>query len=285
MSSSKVFKQDSLFTPTTLVRHNIVLPREEERPPAAAAVVEEVVAEEAAAQETLPGSELPELPSEVWDEPAAANTPEPESMPTAAPVPEPEPAEPAIDIDAIRQEAYNRGMADVAGQLKMELHQAISAFAEGCQKIDSQHKTMFHRNRAELINLVIMLTEKILRHELTTPRNVIAATLEAALEQAIESEEFYVTLHPDDLAIAEAKVPELIASVRGLSRLVFKTDPSMSRGGCLLESPTCAVDASIELQLESTKEFLEQQPVFVPPADDEPAPASGAVAGETPAGA
>ncbi|WP_310598950.1 FliH/SctL family protein [Desulfobulbus sp.] len=283
MSSSKVFKQDPLFTPTTLVRHNIAVPREEERPPAAAAVVEDGVAGEAAIQETQPGFELAELPSEVWDEPATESVPEPEPMPTA--VTEPEPAAPAIDIDAIRQEAYNRGMADVAAQLKMELHQAISAFAEGCQKIDSQHKTMFQRNRAELINLVIMLTEKILHHELTTPRNVIAATLEAALEQAIESEEFYVTLHPDDLAIAETKVPELIASVRGLSRLVFKTDPSMSRGGCLLESPTCAVDASIELQLANTKEFLEQQPVFVPPADDEPAPASGAAAGETPAGA
>ncbi|MCL2457643.1 MAG: flagellar assembly protein FliH [Desulfobulbus sp.] len=265
MSSSKVFKLDPLFTPTTLIRHNIALPREEKARP-----VEALVADEPTVQETLPEPELPEPPPEALNEL--------EHAPTL----EPEPAPPAIDIEAIRQEAYNRGMADVAAQLKMELRQAVAAFAAGCQKNDKLRATLFQRNRTELTNLVILLTEKILRQELATSRNVIAATLEAALEQAIESEEFYVTLHPDDLAVAEANAPELIASIRGLSRLVFKTDPSMSRGGCLLESASCTVDASIELQLDNTKEFLEQQPVFIPPADNEFEVVSGAPAGETP---
>ncbi|MCL1981024.1 MAG: flagellar assembly protein FliH [Proteobacteria bacterium] len=263
MSSSKVFKQDPLFTPTTLVRHNIALAREEEPPS-----VEMAVADEPVVQETPPEFEPCEQSPEVEGEPAPESEPEPE----------PEPAAPAIDVEAIRQEAYNRGMADVAAQLKMDMHQAVAAFAEGCQKIDGQRQAMFQRNRAELINLVIILTKKILHHELTLPRNVIAATLEAALEQAIESEEFYVTLHPDDLAMAEAKAPELIASIRSLSHLVFKTDPSMSRGGCQLESPTCTVDASIELQLDSAKEFLEQLSTFTPPDDDEPVISSGTLA-------
>ena len=262
MSSSKVFKRDTLFIPTTLVRYSIPLPRVKKASPA-----EAPAASKPTGRETRSGQEFPEVP----------DASEPERVPMLEP-------EPAIDIEAIRQEAYNRGMADLAAQLEGELHQAAAAFAEGCQKNDTLRKSMFQRNRAELTDLIIMLTEKILRHELTTPRNVIAATLEAALEQAIESEEFYVTLHPDDLAVAEAKAPELIASIRGLSRLIFKTDPSMSRGGCLLESLTCAVDATIELQLNNTREFLEQQTVFVPPADEEFAVAPEAPTGETPAG-
>jgi len=262
MSSSKIFKRDTLFIPTTLVRYSIPLPREKKARPA-----EAPAADGSTVQKISPEIELPEVLNE------------PEHVPAL----DAEPAAPAIDIEAIRQEAYNRGMADLAAQLKMDLNQAVSAFAEGCQKFDGLRTTMFQRNRAELVNLVVMIAEKILRHELTTSRNVIAATLEAALEQAIESEEFYVTLHPDDLAVAEAKAPELIASIRGLSRLVFKADPHMSRGGCLLESLSCSVDASIELQLDNTREFLEQQPVFVPPADDEFAAASVTLAGETPA--
>lgn len=199
-------------------------------------------------------------------------------------MPEPEPI-PAIDLDAIRQEAYNRGMADLAAQLQTELRQAAAAFAEGCRKFDNQRKTLFRRHRGELVTLIILLSEKILRHELATQRNVIAATLEAALEQAIESEEYYVTLHPDDLAVAEAKVPELIASIRGLSRLVFKTDASMTQGGCLLESSAGTVDASIEGQLDSIKEFFKDQPLFAAPSDNEPVAASGPPVEETPSAA
>ncbi|WP_157469834.1 FliH/SctL family protein [Desulfobulbus elongatus] len=256
MSSSKVFKQDPLFTPTTLVRRSIPLPRKEE-PPA----VEEPVA----------------------DGPGVRDTPvEPEHPPEDRGRHEPEPA-PAVDAEAIRQEAYNQGRADLADQFQMDVHQAVAAFAESCQKLDGQRTTMFRHNRAELINLVVLISEKILRRELATPRNVIAATLEAALEQAIESEEYYVTLHPDDLAVAEARVPELIAAIRGLAHLVFKTDEGMTRGGCLLESAVCTVDASIETQLDSMKELLEEQPFFVPapgsdfaaapePPDGEPPP-------------
>ncbi|MCL2789983.1 MAG: FliH/SctL family protein [Desulfobulbus sp.] len=262
MNSSKVFKQDPLFVPTSLVCRSIALPRDE-APPA----VETAVPEKPAIQ-SVPEPEHP---------------PKVEAVPEPAPEPvsEPEPAS-VIDLEAIRQEAYDCGRADLAAQFKTELNQAVMAFAEGCRKFDTQYKTMFARHRAEMINLIALLSEKIVRHELTTPRTVIAATLEAALDQAIESEEYYVTLHPDDLAVAEAKAPELIASIRGLSHLVFKTDASMTRGGCLLESSAGIVDASIELQLESMKEFLAEQPLFVSPPDKETETAFGPPIAETP---
>jgi len=253
MSSSKVFKQDPHFTPTPLVRRDIAPARKEGK----TAVVEK-----------------PSAPAAT-----AANAPPPDVPP---PQPEPAPA-PVIDVEAIRQEAYNQGMADLAAQWQRELEQTLAAFADGCQKIDSHRKTMFSQSREDLINLIILLSEKILGRELTTPRNIIAATLQSALEQAIESEEYYVTLHPEDLAFAEAKAPELITAIRGLSRLVFKTDDTLTRGGCLLESTLCTVDASIETQLAGMKEFLTEQPLFVPVADIDPPVPSGQAAEEPPA--
>lgn len=244
MSSSKVFKQDPHFTPTTLVRRSIA-PLKKENPPAAA-------------QTDAPDEpELEEIQVDL-EAPAVNDEPGPASLPP----------EPAIDLDALRQEAYSQGMADATARFQAEVTQVVAAFADGCQKIDSHRKIMFQHNRAELVNLLILLVQKILRQELTTPRTIVAATLEAALEQAIESEEYYVTLHPEDLAAAEAKVPELVAAVRGLARLVLKTDATMTRGGCLLESAVCTVDASIETQVDSLREFIDEHPLFVPAPDD-----------------
>lgn len=241
MSSSKVFKKDPHFTPTPLVRRNLTPPKNETKP--------------AVAEVPPPSHEsvLHEVQPEPMEIPAIQDERE-----TA----------PAINLEALRMEAYNQGMADLAAQLQMEVQQTVAAFAEGCRKIDHQRKTMLQQSQGDLINLIILLSKKILGQELATPRNIIAATLQSAMEQAIESEEYYVTLHPEDLSFAEAKVPELITSIRGLERIVFKTDDTMARGGCLLESAVCTVDASIETQLDSMKEFLaEQQPLFIPVAE------------------
>lgn len=243
MSSSKIFKQDPLFTPMSLVRRTLQPPGEEQPQAMATAVPRD--------RTSIPAPE----------EPMTGRTSPAGIVPEEAP-----------DLDALRQEAYNQGMADLAAQYQAEFSQTMEALARACRKIDNQRRKLLDHSRGDLINLIIALSEKILRHELTTPRNVIAATLESALEQAIESEEFYVTLHPDDLAFAESRAPELITAIRGLARLHFKTDPALTRGGCMLESTACTVNASIEAQLASMGELLLEEPAILPVAIEPPPP-------------
>ena len=244
MSSSRIFKGDPLFTPTTLVQRNIAHPMGEADLAAIGAggpTDDEYVQDDSQVEQ---------------DGSASAHHGGRASEPA-----------PAFDLQALRDEAYNQGMADLAAHWETEFQQAMAAFADACQKIDRQRRTLVEHSRGDIINLIISLTRKIVGEELATPRNVIAATLQRALEQAIDSEEYYVTVHPDDLAVAEAKAPELIAAVRGLERIVFKTDPTLTRGGCLLESATCSVDATVETQLDSLREFLGEQPTLLPDLD------------------
>ncbi|MGD9947957.1 MAG: FliH/SctL family protein [Desulfobulbus sp.] len=248
MNSSKVFKGDTLFTPHSLIRHNIVLPAKE--------------------PDLAPNEPGPVLESVVQEE---------EQLAVSEAIPEPEPPPPLspVDVEAISQEAYNRGAADSAArlqaeleQMQMEFEQTMRSFGDACQQIETLHAKKLTSSHGDQINLVIALTELILGQELTTPRNHIASTLQRALEQAISSEEFHVTLHPDDLTFAEEKAPALVTATRGLEHLVFKTDPSIRRGGCLLESVNCTVDATIEGRLESVKELLEEHPTLLDPSDE-----------------
>lgn len=237
MSSSKFFKADPLFIPIPLVRCTIATPPVIEEPP------------------------VPAHPSQL----------EPEAdIEEAQPDPHPEPhIQPPIDVEAIREEAYNQGMADQAARDHADFLTACQALTEACQKIDNQRKKLLQQSRGEIVNLIITLSHKVIARELNTPRNIIAATLESALEQAIASEEFYVSLHPDDLAFAEEKAPEIIAAIRGLERLVFKTDNTITKGGCLVESKVCLVDATIETQLENLQDLLEEQNDILPHTEEE----------------
>ncbi len=241
MNSSKIFKKDSHFTAMPLVQRNIAVPAGKANGSAG------------------PNALCP--PASL----AASNDETNHRQATQA---EPEPLTP-VDLQAIQKVAYDQGVADTVVQYQFEVHQTVKAFADACQKIDDQRKKKLEQNRGDIVNLIIALSQNILGQELTTPRHIIATTLENALQQSIASEEYYVTLHPDDLALAESKTPELIAAIRGLERLVFKTDASLTRGGCLLDSLTCSVDATIETQVESMKEFLQEQPDLLPAPPEE----------------
>lgn len=245
MSSSKVFKGDTQFTPLSLIREAIEPPVRKSRQPAL------TPAPAAPSNKSVPDA-TQSLATETASSPA----------PVAEPAP---PPQPQIDIEAIRQEAFQQGAADLAHRLQSEFTQTINAFAHACQKVDELHQQRLANGTGHLVNLVMALTEKIVGQELATPRHIIADTLHTALEQAISSEEFQVTLHPDDLSFAEARTPELIAAIRGLQQLSFKTDADMLRGGCRLESVGCTVDATIEGQLAATRDYLQEHPELVEP--------------------
>ena len=208
MSSSRIYKGDPLFTPTTLVQGIITLPTDD-------------------ADLAAMGADGSTDDQFVLDEPQnerSGENPERQEDHGIEPVP-------PLDLQALREEAYNQGMADMAALHQSDFQAAIEAFAACCQKLDNQRKALLEQSRGDMINLIVAVTRKIIGQELATPRNLIATTLQTALENAIDSEEYYVTLHPDDLAFAEQQAPEIISSIRGLERLVFKTNSSISRGG------------------------------------------------------
>ena len=240
MNSSRIFKEDPLFTPISLIQASILSAEETE---AGTATPSGLDADDTSA---LPAAQPPTGNATPAGSPAASGP------------------EPPIDLQTVREEAYNQGKADQAQLAELEFQQTLAAFAMACQKIDGQRKALLHQSRGDIINLIIAMVKKILGQELITPRNVIAGTLQSALEQAIQSQEFHVTLHPDDLAFAEAKAPAIIGAISGLEHIVFKTDGTISRGGCLLESAACSVDATIETQVESVRDFLAEQPAVLP---------------------
>lgn len=225
MSSSKIFKQDQSFTRVTLVQEKI------------STVVEQMTAEAVDPMPRADQTDLIQEPPVVESPPVIQHSEE--------------------ELAEAVEKAYNQGVNDTLIQQKDHLVKTIEAFTLASQKINVLHQSLLEQSREDMINLVIALSKKILGQELEIKRDAIAMTLQNALDQAIESEEFFVTLHPDDLARAEEMVPELLASIRGLEHLVFKIDPEMTPGGCHLESNACAVDASIEMQLESARDYLE----------------------------
>lgn len=277
MSSSKVIKKTDSFVPEKIVSGTVELESQWSKiiPGAAAAFTTTTIISPDRGEETapIPDRDTPQekeataADSGLVDEPLPADMPGDSPLPPVAdtpvepviPEPEPPPPEPQIDIDALVEEAYNKGVADGAQRADDDFGSSARALAAGCEKLDSLNETILKNSMQTMEDLVMAIAEKIIRTSVEQQQETIRATVEEAIQQAVKSEEFRIILHPDDMEAIEEKKENLVASLSGLENIILKSDPTVERGGCLIESVNCTVDATLSSQLDIISEELKEK--------------------------
>jgi flagellar assembly protein FliH len=174
-----------------------------------------------------------------------------------AATPPPEPLVPAVDLDMLRQRAFSEGVIEGRRQADKDFGNAALTLQSACNQLTNLHETILRNNLDEMHRLVMLIAEKIIRHSINEQSNTILATIEDAIRLAVKSEEFQIRINPQDLEAIQAKKKELIDDISGLDNIVLKTDNSIERGGCILESANCTVDATVDSQLQVIREALE----------------------------
>ncbi|MBI4244642.1 MAG: hypothetical protein HY606_11180 [Planctomycetes bacterium] len=108
-----------------------------------------------------------------------------------------------------------------------------------------------------VINTAILIAEKIIHKEVNIDNNVISAVLKEALNYVAFTGKYKIRVNPAFLG----KVQELIGNIKTdplFSNAVFEAagDESIDSCGCIVESGTSMVDATLQEQLSRIREFL-----------------------------
>jgi len=166
--------------------------------------------------------------------------------------PTPEPAENVQElIDAARKEGYQDGYRNglvalesykqtQGAQLAAHMSDQVNAMvADLHRRLDSLEQQLAGR----IAGVALELSRQVVRSELhQRPEQVLMVAEEALGTLLASARQIIVRMHPDDHAMAQGALTELLQA-RG-ARLL--PDPSLTRGGCLVESDIAVVDASVE---------------------------------------
>jgi flagellar assembly protein FliH len=129
-----------------------------------------------------------------------------------------EPVQQALEANALRMGELLHGMAD--------------------QLLNSEQKIS-----RQLLELVCDIARQVVRQELTVNtrqlRTVIGEALEMIVDDGLTAT---VRMHPDDLALMKDALVETL----GENAPEFVADATITPGGCLLHTPSMAVDATVE---------------------------------------
>jgi len=111
----------------------------------------------------------------------------------------------------------------------------------------------------QVSELALAIASKIVRECADEKRDLIQAQVRDAIARVRDSRDVLIRLHPEDLPSIEGLRAALLSLFEGPVTMKIEGDPTVSRGGCLLETPTRVIDATIDARLGRYGEALKRQ--------------------------
>jgi flagellar assembly protein FliH len=156
----------------------------------------------------------------------------------------------------IEKEAYEKGFAqgEKDGQelgLK-RFEAALHSVQKILGEIQTYQKEYDRKHEGEMVRFLLALARRILRQEFPHAEETVAETLREAIRQAEDRKKIRIHLHPKDYEFFKAHPERLPFPLQEENpdgaKLV--ADPSLLRGGCLIETPFGDIDATLDSQLD-----------------------------------
>ena len=164
------------------------------------------------------------------------------------------------NVSLIEQDAYEKGF--VQGEKdgfelgERKANKVIENIEKLFDEMSSLKQEILKQHEKEILDLTFAIAEKIVHRVTRFNEGGVKEAVFNALSLAIEKSKIVLNVNPEDYDYIEELRPDLCKKYKELKSIIVGSDPSITRGGCLLETPYGDIDARIETQLEKIYQCL-----------------------------
>lgn len=113
----------------------------------------------------------------------------------------------------------------------------------------------------QIVNLVILMTRKVVKVISDTQKDVVTNNVLAALKKLKTRGDVTIRVNTEDLQLTTDHIKDFINKVEAVQGITVIEDSSIEKGGCVVETDFGAIDARIASQLEELEsKILEVSP-------------------------
>lgn len=167
-----------------------------------------------------------------------------------------EPAEPEIDLDAIRAEAWNEGHAAGVAEGGAQVAPAVAALHAAASAVGEARDTAAAEAERAAVNLALRIAEQVIRGAIEASPERVLETVTGALRTLMERDRVTVLVNPEDLEIVRDRAAEVVGQLGGIEHCDVQADRRVTRGGAIVRTSQGDVDATIDAKLERMRELL-----------------------------
>ncbi|MDR1705575.1 MAG: hypothetical protein LBS19_12935 [Clostridiales bacterium] len=155
-------------------------------------------------------------------------------------------------MEEARQAGYESGITQGRKDGELLRTQALEVL-DDAQK---QRAEMIAGVEGELVQLVMDISEKLLRNKAAFSPQLILCLIKAALSETTTSEDITVRVSEDDYDGVLENKEELMKMVGGGAKLEIVKDMALGKSDCVIETAYGYIDSSLDQQLSALREQI-----------------------------
>ena len=132
----------------------------------------------------------------------------------------------------------------------MKFAEKVEEFEEVLLKLDNTYHELATRYEEKIISLICSIAEKVVLAKVEIDEEIVKETVLDALKTLPEPEDITLSVSDEDYEYIEMVKEDLFDSIKSLKSVVVKSDASVKRGGCRIETKEGFIETDIESKLE-----------------------------------
>ncbi|MDA7951176.1 MAG: hypothetical protein MPJ24_06775 [Pirellulaceae bacterium] len=153
-------------------------------------------------------------------------------------------------------QAEDKAKKAASDQMKNQLKTLQPALQGVVQQLQNEKFNWFRKWQENAIHLAVEIAKRVIRKELTNDPGISYLLIKEALELAAGSQKIRVFLHPADYKALGDSVNELIVQLGIVVTAEIASDPTVTAGGCRIQTDFGEIDQQIESQLKRIEKEL-----------------------------
>jgi len=155
-----------------------------------------------------------------------------------------------------RQAAIQAAQASLRPRLDQQLKNVLATLGEAAQNIENARQAWQQHWEQHAVTLAAAIATRICRREITRQPQISLQWIREALELAAGSAQIVLRLNPGDHESLAAHVEPITRQLTGLGNVRLIADPTVTAGGCRVDTEFGSLDQQLEAQLSRIKEEL-----------------------------
>jgi len=158
------------------------------------------------------------------------------------------------------EEGLEKGYADGNAEVKRLIERTQTVL----ERAQDKRGEILSETEKEIIDLVLLISRKVIKIISENQRNVIISNVVQALRKVRSKGNVIIRVNMADLNLATEHKQEFINQMEGVKSIQVLEDTSVDPGGCIIETDFGEIDARISSQLtELENKILEVSPLKV----------------------
>lgn len=164
------------------------------------------------------------------------------------------------ELQRTQDEAYQRGLQDGKSLAERGLLHVFKSLRTAAEDLQMLREKVLRDSEDHLLAMTMLIAKQVILREVQQDRQTVVRLIHAAVSNLNAQDDLVIRVNPDDHALllsgSDAQLRKEMAAVK----FELKPDPTVTIGGCLVETRLGTVDAGLEAQLEEIyRSLLEEQ--------------------------